>query len=93
MEEALQRWRSEKTAAYLSGAVAASEPDSKRAALFRQMAAAAEEQAGILAKDLPGAALRALAQVAADRLSLTPVRSARHAPGAVRLKGQRRLGL
>ena len=53
MEEALQRWRSEKTAAYLSSAVAASEPDPKRAALFRQMAAAAEEQAGILAKDLP----------------------------------------
>ena len=53
MEEVLQRWRSEKTAAYLSSAVAASEPDPKRAALFRQMAAAAEEQAGILAKDLP----------------------------------------
>jgi VIT1/CCC1 family predicted Fe2+/Mn2+ transporter len=53
MQDALQRWRSEKTASYLSSAVAASEPDAKRAALFRQMAAAAEEQAGILAKDLP----------------------------------------
>ena len=53
MEDALARWRSEKTAAYLSSAVAASEPDAKRAALFRQMADAAEEQAGILAKDLP----------------------------------------
>jgi VIT1/CCC1 family predicted Fe2+/Mn2+ transporter len=53
MQDALQRWRSEKTAAYLSSAVAASESDSKRAALFRQMADAAEEQAGILAKDLP----------------------------------------
>ena len=53
MEDALQRWRSEKTAAYLSGAVAAAEPDPKRAALFRQMAAAADEQAGILAKELP----------------------------------------
>ena len=53
MQEALQRWRSEKTASYLSSAVAASEREPKRAALFRQMAAAAEEQAGILAKDLP----------------------------------------
>jgi VIT1/CCC1 family predicted Fe2+/Mn2+ transporter len=53
MEDALARWRSEKTAAYLSSAVAASEPDPKRAVLFRQMADAAEEQAGILAKDLP----------------------------------------
>jgi len=53
MEDALARWRSEKTAAYLSSAVAASEPDLKRAALFRQMADAAEEQAGILAKELP----------------------------------------
>ena len=53
MQEALQRWRSEKTASYLSSAVAASEREPKRAALFRQMADAAEEQAGILAKDLP----------------------------------------
>jgi VIT1/CCC1 family predicted Fe2+/Mn2+ transporter len=52
MQEALTRWRSEKTAAYLSSAVAASEPDPPRAALFRQMADAAEEQAGILAKEL-----------------------------------------
>jgi vacuolar iron transporter family protein len=53
MEEALDRWRSEKTAAFLSGAVAASEPDPAKAALFRQMAGAAEEQAAILAKQLP----------------------------------------
>jgi vacuolar iron transporter family protein len=53
MQEALERWRSEKTAAFLSGAVAASEPDPAKAALFRQMAGAAEEQAGILAKELP----------------------------------------
>ena len=52
MEEALARWRSEKTAAYLSNAVAASEPDPARAALFRQMAGAAGEQAGILATEL-----------------------------------------
>jgi vacuolar iron transporter family protein len=53
MQDALERWRSEKTAAYLSSAVAAAEPEPKRAALFRQMADAAEQQAGILAKELP----------------------------------------
>jgi vacuolar iron transporter family protein len=52
MEDTLERWRSEKTAAYLSGAVAACEPDPAKARLFREMAGAAEEQAGILAKDL-----------------------------------------
>lgn len=52
MEDALARWQSEKTAAYLSGAVAAHEPDPKRAKLFGKMAKAAEEQAAILAKDL-----------------------------------------
>jgi vacuolar iron transporter family protein len=53
MEDALARWRSEKTASYLSSTVAVSEPEPARAALFRQMADAAEEQAGILAKELP----------------------------------------
>ena len=52
MEETLERWRSEKTAAYLSKAVAAAEPNPTRAKLFGDMAAAAEKQAGILAKDL-----------------------------------------
>ncbi len=52
MEDVLERWRSEKTAGYLSAAVAAAEPDPGKAALFREMADAAEEQAGILAKEL-----------------------------------------
>jgi VIT1/CCC1 family predicted Fe2+/Mn2+ transporter len=52
MEDVLDRWRAEKTAAFLSSAVAAAESDKKRAKLFRKMAAAAEEQAGILAKSL-----------------------------------------
>jgi VIT1/CCC1 family predicted Fe2+/Mn2+ transporter len=52
VEETLERWRSEKTAAYLSSVVAASESDPGKAALFREMADTAEEQAGILAKDL-----------------------------------------
>jgi vacuolar iron transporter family protein len=52
MEDTLERWRSEKTASYLSATVAAYEPDPAKARLFREMADAAEEQAGILAKDL-----------------------------------------
>lgn len=52
MQDALQRWRSEKTAAYLSSAVADAESDPAKAKLFRQMAEAAESQAGILAKEL-----------------------------------------
>jgi vacuolar iron transporter family protein len=52
MQDALERWRSEKTAAYLSSAVADAERDPAKAALFREMAEAAETQAGILAKDL-----------------------------------------
>jgi len=52
VEDTLERWRSEKTAAYLSGAVAAAERDPGKAKLFREMADAAETQAAILAKDL-----------------------------------------
>jgi VIT1/CCC1 family predicted Fe2+/Mn2+ transporter len=52
MEDTLERWRSEKTAAFLSGTVAACEPDPAKARLFQEMARAAEDQAGILAKDL-----------------------------------------
>src|SRR5262245_20846299 len=40
------------TAAFLSSAIAAAEPDQAKASLFKDMAAAAEEQAGILAQDL-----------------------------------------
>ena len=52
MEGTLERWQSEKTAAYLSSAVARAERDPNKAALFRKMSQAAEQQAGILAKDL-----------------------------------------
>lgn len=52
MEDTLARWRAEQTAAFLSGAVAAAEPDAKKAALFRDMAKAAQDQAAILARDL-----------------------------------------
>ena len=46
------RWSSEKTAAWLTGVVAAAEPDPVKAELFRNMARAAEEQAAILAASL-----------------------------------------
>ncbi len=52
MQDALERWRSEKTASYLANAVAAAEKDPGKAKLFRDMAEAAETQAGILAKEL-----------------------------------------
>ena len=69
MEDVLERWRSEKTAGYLSAAVAAAEPDPGKAALFREMADAAEEQAGILAKELHESRRSALAPVASHGLS------------------------
>src|SRR5262245_15408854 len=40
--DTLEHWRSEKTAAFLSSAVAAAEPDQAKASLFKDMAAAAE---------------------------------------------------
>ncbi len=52
MQDTLERWRSEKTASYLASAVAAAEKDAGKAKLFRDMAEAAETQAGILAKEL-----------------------------------------
>ena len=42
MQEAIERWRSEKTAAHLSSAVAAVERDPAKAKPFRQMAATAQ---------------------------------------------------
>jgi hypothetical protein len=53
MQDAFARGHSEKTAAYLSGAVAAAESEPAKAVLFREMAQAAQEQAAILAKELP----------------------------------------
>jgi choloylglycine hydrolase len=43
MQDTLTRWRSEKTAAYLSAAVAAAERDTTSAKLVRDMAASAEK--------------------------------------------------
>ena len=94
MLDTLTRWRSEKTAAYLSTAVAAAERDPTRAKLFRDMAASAEKQAGILAKDLKP--VPAFTPSLRARITVVParhLRPARHAPCAVRLEGARRLGL
>jgi len=90
MEDILERWRSEKTAAYLSGAVADAEPDPQRAKLFRQMAEAAEEQAAILAKGLPQTpvftpSLRS--RITVFLLSIFGPRAMRHVLSASKVRG------
>ncbi len=54
-ESPVERWRAEKTAAFLSHAVAAAESDPAKQRLFAALADAAEEQAGILADEFDGA--------------------------------------
>lgn len=49
----LERWQSEKTAAWLNREVAKAEPDPAKSRLFEQMAKAAEQQAALLLADLP----------------------------------------
>lgn len=51
-DDTLDRWRSEKIAAYLSLAVAAIERDPQKQQLFQSMADAAEDQAAILGRSL-----------------------------------------
>jgi hypothetical protein len=85
-------WRSEKTAAYLSS-VAAAEPDPAKAALFKEMAAAAEEQAGILAKDLGRTGLCAVASLSPHHHLHCHLRPARHASHPLSLQGAWHLGL
>lgn len=46
------RWREEKTAAFLTRAVADAEKDPQRKKLFQKLAAESEEQAGIIARSL-----------------------------------------
>lgn len=90
MEDTLTRWKSEKTAAYLSAAVAASEKDPTAAKLFRDMAASAEEQAGILAKDLkstPTFTPSLRARITAALLRVLPPRAMRHVLTASKVRG------
>ena len=55
-DDVAARWRAERTAAYLSAAVGAAERDPRIAALFADMAKAAENQADILAGQMSGGA-------------------------------------
>jgi len=90
MEETLERWRSEKTAAYLSGAVASVESDPTKAKLFRDMAAAAEQQAGILAKDLaqtPAFAPSLRSRITVFLLGVVGPRAMRHVLSASKVRG------
>ena len=90
MEDVLERWRSEKAAAYLSRAVASNEPDPARAKLFSEMAAAAEQQAAILAKDiepLPSFSPSLRFRIIAALLRVFRPRALRHALSASKVRG------
>ena len=90
MEDTLERWQSEKAAAYLSSAVATNETDPTRAKLFRDMAASAEAQAGILAKDLkpvPTFTPSLRARITASLLRVLPPRAMRHVLSASKVRG------
>lgn len=84
------RWRSERTAAYLAGAVAAAEQDPNIAALFTQMAAAAAEQAGLLAHEMgeePGFAPSPRARLVAGLVRLLGPRAMRPVLSAMKVRG------
>ncbi|HUU66812.1 MAG TPA: hypothetical protein VMW57_05950 [Methyloceanibacter sp.] len=90
MEDTVERWRSEKTAAYLSVAVAAAEPDPTRAKLFGDMAASAEQQAGILAKDLkqtPVLTPSPRSRITVFLLGIVGPRAMRHVLSASKVRG------
>ena len=90
MEGTLKRWQSEKTAAYLSNAVARAERDPNKAALFRKMSEAAEEQAGILAKDLgevPAFYPSLRSRFTAFLIGLFGARAMRHVLSAAKVRG------
>ncbi|HYH70801.1 MAG TPA: VIT1/CCC1 transporter family protein [Methyloceanibacter sp.] len=90
MEPAIDRWRAEKTAAFLSNAVASAEPDPANAALFRKMAAAAEQQAAILAADLPATPAFApslRARLIASLVGAFGPRAVRHVLSASKVRG------
>lgn len=56
-ESALDRWREEKASSWVYREVAGAEPDEKHATLFRALAHASDQQAGIIAKDVPASHL------------------------------------
>lgn len=88
--EIAERWRSERTAAYLSAAVAAAEPDPKIAALFADMAKAADTQAGLLAREMgavPAFAPSARARLVAGLVRLAGPRATRPILSAMKVRG------
>jgi len=90
MEDAAKRWESEKTAAYLSTAVAANETHPRRAKLFRDMAKSAEAQAAILAKDLkptPTFTPSLRSRITAGLMRVLPPRALRHVLSASKVRG------
>jgi hypothetical protein len=90
MEDTLARWRSEKTAAYLSNAVARAESNPTRAKLFGDMAAAAEKQADILAKDLkqtPSFAPSMRSKITVLLIGMIGPRAMRHVLSASKVRG------
>jgi VIT1/CCC1 family predicted Fe2+/Mn2+ transporter len=90
MEDVLERWRSEKTSSFLSDAVAANEPDPKRAKLFGKMAEAAEAQAAIIAKDLkqvPEFKPSARTRITVFLLGILPPRAMRNVLSAHKVRG------
>lgn len=56
-DSALERWREEKASSWVYREVADAEPDEKHATLFRALACASDQQAGIIAKDVPSSQL------------------------------------
>ena len=86
----IERWRDEAGSAWLYRVVAEAESDPAKRALFRDLAAAADKQASILAADLGGAPafapnlrLRLIAALA----RLVGIRSARPLLAAAKIRG------
>src|SRR4051794_28741411 len=52
-EMPLQRWREEKASSWVYRVVADAEPDVQHATLFRALGKASDEQADIIARDIP----------------------------------------
>ncbi|MFC2952980.1 VIT1/CCC1 transporter family protein [Marinicaulis aureus] len=88
-EDHLDRWKSEKTAAYLSDAVADAEASPAGKKLFTSMAQAAEEQAEIIAKDFnpPAFSPSPRARLIARLVRLFGPRAMRPILAAVKVRG------
>lgn len=84
------RWREEKTAAFLTRAVAAAEKDPQRKKLFQKLAAESDEQAGIIARNLespPKFSAGARARIVAALLSHFGPRHMKGVLAAMKVRG------